>query len=209
MARVVKKPAVRKNELIDIAISVFMEKGYENSSIKDIYDRANGSIGMFYHHFKSKEEIFEAAMDRYTDLFVEKVAEILLNKEIPYTLRYRKILVHWFGLVNGRSKVSGTEHDANVFRMLSGKMLSGSINPVKMYIDEGVETGLMKTNDSRQSAIILVYGIFGLIHEERNHNHLTEENAFAIFQNVSKLASRLLDVDESSFSFTQKDKGLL
>ncbi len=205
MARVVKKPDERKDELLEIAIKIFMEKGYENTSIKDIYAEANGSIGMFYHHFGSKEEIFEAAMDKYTDIFVEKVAEILLNKEVPYTERYQMVLYHWMDLVNGRNKVSGTQHDVNVFRVLSGKMLSGSIDPVKLYIDEGVEKGLMKTNDSRQSAIVLVYGIFGLIHEERNISHLTNESALSIFSGVSRLVSSLLDADENNFSFAKKE----
>jgi AcrR family transcriptional regulator len=205
VARVVKKPDERKDELLEIAIKIFMEKGYENTSIKDIYAEANGSIGMFYHHFGSKEEIFEAAMDKYTDLFVEKVAEILLNKEIPYTERYRMVLYHWMGLVNDRGRVSGTQHDMNVFRVLSGKMLSGSINPAKLYIDEGVEKGLVKTNNSRQSAIVLIYGIFGLIHEERNNNNLDNESALSIFSGVSKIISLLLDADESYFSFAEKE----
>lgn len=205
MARVVKKPDERKDELLEIAIKIFMEKGYENTSIKDIYAEANGSIGMFYHHFGSKEEIFEAAMDKYTDLFVEKVAEILLNKEVPYTERYQMVLYHWMGLVNGCGRVSGTQHDINVFRVLSGKMLSGSINPVKLYIDEGVEKGLVKTNDSRKSAIVLVYGIFGLINEERNNSHLNNESTLSIFNGVSKIISLLLDADESDFSFAEKE----
>ncbi|MCC0650441.1 TetR/AcrR family transcriptional regulator [Clostridioides sp. ZZV15-6598] len=73
MARVVKKPTERKQELIDIAIKLFLQKGYDETSIKDIYSEANGSFGMFYHYFKSKEEIFKVVMNRYTDLFIEEI----------------------------------------------------------------------------------------------------------------------------------------
>ncbi|WP_434302893.1 TetR/AcrR family transcriptional regulator [Clostridium botulinum] len=59
MAGIVKKPEVRKDELLNVAEKLFIEKGYENTSVKDIYAEVNGSFGMFYHHFKSKEEVLE------------------------------------------------------------------------------------------------------------------------------------------------------
>lgn len=199
MVRVVKNPEERKEELIDIAIKLFMENGYENTSVKSLYTEVNGSFGMFYHHFKSKEEIFEAAMNKYTDLFVEKIGAILQNTEIPFEQRYQLVFSHWLGLINGRDKVRGTHHDEEVFRLLSGKMLSGAVDPVILYIEEGITKGLMKTDDSRQSAIILVYGIFGLLQEERKRV-ASSENAPYIFKQVSKLISLLLGADESKFN---------
>ncbi|MFC7680232.1 TetR/AcrR family transcriptional regulator [Paenibacillus sp. GCM10028914] len=196
MVRVVKNPEERREELIDIAIKLFMENGYENTSVKSIYTEVNGSFGMFYHHFKSKEEIFEAAMNKYTDLFVEKIGAILQNTEIPFEQRYQLVFSHWLGLINGRDKVRGTQHDEEVFRLLSGKMLSGAVDPVILYIEEGITKGLMKTDDSRQSAIILVYGIFGLLQEERKRV-ASSENAPHIFKQVSKLISLLLGADEN------------
>ena len=44
-----------------------MEKGYEHTSIQDIIDNLGGmSKGAIYHHFKSKEDILMAVMDRMT-----------------------------------------------------------------------------------------------------------------------------------------------
>ncbi len=203
MARVVKKPEERKEELLDIAIKLFMEKGYMNTSVKDIYTEASGSFGMFYHHFASKEEIFEAAMDRYTDLFVSGISEILLDKTLPYKERYKRVFIHWLGLINGRDKVRGTQHDVEVFRVLSSKMLNGAVEPVKCYFDEGIEQGILKIEDSRSYAIFIIYGIFGLISEERNRIGCSE-NARYIFKNISKLIVPILGVDESTFNFPEE-----
>lgn len=198
MVRVVKQPEERKEELIGVAIKLFMEKGYVHTSVKDIYTAVNGSFGMFYHHFKSKEEIFEAAMAKYTDQFVKGISDILQNREIPFEHRYQLVFSHWLELIRGRDKVRGTQHDVEVFRILSGKMLSGAIDPVTLYIDEGVKLGLMTTGNSRQSAIVLVYGIFGLTEEERNRL-ASNENAPHIFAQASGLVSLLLGADENSF----------
>lgn len=200
MARVVKKPEERKEELMDVAITLFMEKGYENTSIKDIYGKVNGSFGMFYHHFKSKEEIFEAAMDRYTDIFVEKIATILLDKDIPFARRYQLILTHWLSLINGRDKVRSSQFDEAVFRALSGKMLSGAIEPVKLYIEEGIKNGQMKSDRSHDTAIILVYGIYGLIIEEWKQLN-NNKNAPSVFVRASEFVAKLLDTDKATFVF--------
>ncbi|MCR8660240.1 TetR/AcrR family transcriptional regulator [Paenibacillus endoradicis] len=202
MVRVVKQPEERKEELLGVAIKLFMEKGYVHTSVKDIYMAVNGSFGMFYYHFKSKEEIFEAAMAKYTDQFVKEISDILQNTEIPFEQRYQLVFSHWLELILGRDKVRGTQHDVEVFRILSGKMLSGAIHPVTLYIDEGIKRGLMITDNSRQSAIVLVYGLFGLTQEERNRLS-SNENASHIFAQSSKLVSLLLGADEKNFRFKE------
>lgn len=55
------------NLILDVAFRLFMEKGYEHTSIQDIIDHLGGlSKGAIYHHFKSKEDILYAVMGRMT-----------------------------------------------------------------------------------------------------------------------------------------------
>ncbi len=61
MARPVKKtPDEWKKEILNAAKSLFISKGYEETSISDIMDMAGGAKGMFYHCFKSKEDVMRA-----------------------------------------------------------------------------------------------------------------------------------------------------
>lgn len=56
------------NLILDVATRLFMEKGYEHTSIQDIIDNLGGlSKGAIYHHFKSKEDILVAVTDRMTE----------------------------------------------------------------------------------------------------------------------------------------------
>lgn len=62
-----KHPEETVNLILDTAFSLFMEKGYEHTSIQDLLNNLGGlSKGAIYHHFKSKEEILEAVTDRMT-----------------------------------------------------------------------------------------------------------------------------------------------
>ena len=60
-----KYPEVTVEKILDAAQRLFLEKGYDNTTIQDIVDQLGGlSKGAVYHHFKSKEEIMDAVGDR-------------------------------------------------------------------------------------------------------------------------------------------------
>jgi AcrR family transcriptional regulator len=62
--RVVKAAAVRRAELIDCAQRLFLEKGYERTTINDVIAATGLSKGAFYHHFSAKEDLLEAIAER-------------------------------------------------------------------------------------------------------------------------------------------------
>lgn len=58
MARPVKKtPEEWRKEILNAAQNLFISKGYEETTISDIMDKAGGAKGMFYRCFQSKEEV--------------------------------------------------------------------------------------------------------------------------------------------------------
>ncbi len=60
-----KYPEVTVEKILDAAMRLFMEKGYDNTTIQDIVSELGGMTkGAVYHHFKSKEEIMDAVGDR-------------------------------------------------------------------------------------------------------------------------------------------------
>ncbi|USJ86044.1 TetR/AcrR family transcriptional regulator [Lactiplantibacillus pentosus] len=79
--RVTKKPDVRKKELIELAKKLFLEKGYEKVSVREIIDKTDsaGSPGLFYYYFKSKKEIYESVIDEMVN---EEITErqLILTK---------------------------------------------------------------------------------------------------------------------------------
>ena len=63
-----KHPEETVNLILEVAFRLFMEKGYEHTSIQDIIDNLGGlSKGAIYHHFKSKEDILAAVTDKMTE----------------------------------------------------------------------------------------------------------------------------------------------
>ena len=72
-----KHPEETVNLILDVSYRLFMEKGYEHTSIQDIINHLGGlSKGAIYHHFRSKEEILEAVSDRITEQSNQMLADI-------------------------------------------------------------------------------------------------------------------------------------
>jgi AcrR family transcriptional regulator len=72
MSRVVKDADVRRVELLDTALTLFLEHGYERTSVEQITLAVGVAKGTFYHYFATKQELLEQLVERFTDdLFAE------------------------------------------------------------------------------------------------------------------------------------------
>lgn len=60
-----KYPEVTVDKILEVSERLFLEKGYDNTTIQNIVDELGGlTKGAVYHHFKSKEEIMDALGDK-------------------------------------------------------------------------------------------------------------------------------------------------
>lgn len=56
-----------KDKILDSALALFSERGYDGASVNDICERAGLSKGGFYHHFPSKQALFVSLMKNWQD----------------------------------------------------------------------------------------------------------------------------------------------
>ena len=71
--RDVKEPKMRRAEIINAAMILFMEKGYTNTTTQDIVDKVNISRGLLYYHFKNKEDILYCLVEQYSDKLLRRI----------------------------------------------------------------------------------------------------------------------------------------
>ncbi len=56
-----------KKRIIDVAIRLINEKGFDNVSVSEITKAAGVSKGAFYIHFESKEDLIEKQINYFYD----------------------------------------------------------------------------------------------------------------------------------------------
>ena len=60
-----KKDPLQKENIIKTAFRLFLKEGYKSVTISKIMSETGLSKGAIYHYFKSKEEIYQATLERY------------------------------------------------------------------------------------------------------------------------------------------------
>ena len=71
-----KHPEQTVQRILDTASRLFLQKGYEKTTLQDIIDATKLSKGAIYHHFASKEAILIAVVDRIGDFNSAVLAEV-------------------------------------------------------------------------------------------------------------------------------------
>lgn len=70
-----------RDNILNVALKEFLMKGYENSSINSICQKAGISKGGIYHHFKNKDELYHACLDIFLDQLDSWMSEMLVSAE--------------------------------------------------------------------------------------------------------------------------------
>ena len=77
MPRVIKHPDVRRAEMLDRALALFLQRGYDNVSLNDLIADAGVSKGAFYHWFPSKDALIAALAERSAQEQLAAVLDVL------------------------------------------------------------------------------------------------------------------------------------
>ena len=86
-----KYPEETVKLILDVATHLFVEKGYDATSLQDIINETNLSKGAIYHHFSSKEEIFEAIFHRIGEENTTALAKVRDDKSVNGLEKLRAI----------------------------------------------------------------------------------------------------------------------
>ena len=86
-----KHPEQTVQLILDTATRLFLQKGYDETTLQDIIDATKLSKGAIYHHFASKEAIIIAVVDRMGDFNSAVLAEIRDRKGLTGAEKLREM----------------------------------------------------------------------------------------------------------------------
>jgi len=135
--------------ILSISAKLFIEKGFEKTSIQDIINELGMSKGAIYHHFKSKEEILDAVLLKHS-YNVEQMLKQWIHDNDTCTAREKliKILDNNWGYIeeNSLNKVIASQTYNSQFILGSMKTTIKNSAPIFAKIMyEGKEDGSITT----------------------------------------------------------------
>lgn len=79
----------RRQQLLDVARSLFAEKGFDGASVEEIAHRANVSKPVVYEHFGGKEGVYAVVVDREMHYLLSQMTTALAENAHPRLLLER------------------------------------------------------------------------------------------------------------------------
>jgi AcrR family transcriptional regulator len=73
----------RRDELLELAATMFAERGLRATTVRDIADSAGILSGSLYHHFSSKEEMVDELLRGFLDWLFDRYQEIVATEPNP------------------------------------------------------------------------------------------------------------------------------
>ncbi|MGB0962178.1 MAG: TetR/AcrR family transcriptional regulator, partial [Mycobacterium sp.] len=73
----------RRDELLQLAATMFAQRGLRATTVRDIADSAGILSGSLYHHFSSKEEMVDEVLRGFLDWLFERYRQIVSTEPNP------------------------------------------------------------------------------------------------------------------------------
>lgn len=156
-----KHPEETVNLILDVAFQLFMEKGYENTSIQDIIDNLGGlSKGAIYHHFKSKEDILMAVTDRMTAESNQMLAMIRDRSDLSGKEKLKTIFKESISRPVQEDIFQTAPNFANnpklLFSLIQETIYEATPNYILPIIKQGISDGSIQTDYPEQLAELVM-----------------------------------------------------
>ena len=162
MTRIVKKPEVRKNEILDAARKFFFQKGYEQTTIQDILDELGIAKGTFYYYFTSKLDLLNKLIDRTTSEISASLRPIL-KMDINAIEKFNKIFqtativkMQKIDVLLVMLKVMFTDENTIIRVKMYRRMVEKNKILYSSIIKQGIKEGVFNTSYPDDAAELLM-----------------------------------------------------
>ena len=156
-----------KEEFLKIAFTFIAQEGIDKLTLKVLSDATGTSRSAIYRHFKSKDALIEEIIEEGFTIFDNITSPILLDTNISLIDRF---------YLTTKKYVQWAKENPNLYRLLFGKKYAhiresimsiqddncSGFTALKLAIEEGQASGVLKKEDSYSQAIIIWASIHGL-----------------------------------------------
>ena len=143
--RDVKDPEIRRAEIMDAAMLLFMEKGYANTTTQDIVDKINISRGLLYYHFKNKEDILYCLVERYSEKLLRDI-HVIVNDDDKTAIEKIRAFIDATIISTDNVSAEGTELQKTVDleenRYMLDKLSHKLIEKLTIYFERIINQGI-------------------------------------------------------------------
>ncbi len=152
----------KKEQIIEAAIDLFAQKGFEGTSIRDLASKADVNVAMVNYYFGSKDKLFEALVELKAASGRVTLEGLLRDKNLGSIEKIDKIIESYIERLFLNRKFHRVLHQEMIMNQreslqdsITTLLLPNSL-AIKAIITEGIERGEFKQVDVTLTMVSLI-----------------------------------------------------
>jgi len=160
-----EKKDAKRAQILEVALHLFAEKGFQNTSIQDICEAARVSVGSIYFYFSNKESIYEAVYQMINEEYENQMVNALrglsdikdiIRKLIEVAVRHSLPDV-------SRSQFFIMNRSLGDLKSKRDTSLKASVPLVQDLLDKALIKGEIAPINTKMAAVSFIYGTYQVL----------------------------------------------
>jgi AcrR family transcriptional regulator len=164
--RITKDPETRRQEIVDMAKSLFEEQGIPKTSMAEIADKVGVTKGLLYYYFKSKDELVQAIVEQLTHGIDKSLTQIIIDPQLDFPRKFKAFIGAYFQTIAENPVIfSTTPTDPQLFNLVREQLTSVALRHAGHLLNQGVKLGLIDIAYPEFMLKLLIKGLADLYME--------------------------------------------
>ncbi len=166
MKKTERKKASKKGLILQRAATMFRERGFAASSMRDLAETVGIEAASLYNHIRSKNEILESICFEVANLFNEKLQEVETNRQNTINKIESILRFHVEQMIDNYEKVIVCDRE---WRHLDEPFRSNFQSQRRSYrkrfaaiIEEGIAKGEIRRIDAPTAVLVMLHAVNGI-----------------------------------------------
>lgn len=157
-----RQAEMRRQQLLETALKLFSQQGFERTSIRDICEAAGVAQGLVYHYFRSKDDLLFAVLEQQS--FLPELGRLLaVSPDRPAAQVLPEVAATFYALATQRQQlmqivVREFRTNPEVAAALQ-HLIGQAVGSLAGYLDARVAAGELRPHDTQVTARTLFFTV--------------------------------------------------
>ncbi|MGL4987160.1 MAG: TetR/AcrR family transcriptional regulator [Treponemataceae bacterium] len=182
----------RKYEILNNALDLFIEEGYDAVTFQKIASRCNITRTTLYIYFKNKREIFMWSIKQFTKDIENELSKTILQKQFSSTVRLKKMFSYILDICKKNQRLLALILVYLLQLSKNGNDISSKIRRrlvrlrhlLSTIIIEGIDSGDIKKLNVKNINNLFYTIIESAIFRLATHQHENYNNLYSVFNSI-------------------------